>query len=109
MPAHGGIEVLALNPVSGLRVPCIIDPVTGAVLTAEGGEPAPDSPLSPERTAVLSDLHWLVHQGHVIEYANGQMEIAPKPQPPQQKMKKPKPEKKTKPEPAADPVAAAWQ
>ncbi|MEC8973318.1 MAG: hypothetical protein VX509_05315, partial [Verrucomicrobiota bacterium] len=66
---------------------------------AEGGEPAPDAPLSPERTAVLSDLHWLVHQGHVIEYANGQMEIAPKPQPPQQKKKKPKPEKKTKPEP----------
>ncbi|MDP6754349.1 MAG: hypothetical protein QGF56_11740 [Verrucomicrobiota bacterium] len=69
---------------------------------AEGAEPAPDASLSPERTAVLSDLHWLVHQGHVIEYANGQMEIAPKPQPPQQKKKKPKPEKKTKPEPAAE-------
>ena len=61
---------------------------------AEGGEP----PLSPERTAVLSDLHWLIHQGHVIEYANGQMEIAPKSQPPQQKKKKLKPEKKPKSE-----------
>ena len=58
------------------------------------GDEKKDAPLSPERTAVLSDLHWLVHQGHVIEYANGQMEVAPKPQPPQQKKKKPKPEKK---------------
>ncbi|MDP7051916.1 MAG: hypothetical protein QF600_08325, partial [Verrucomicrobiota bacterium] len=65
---------------------------------AEGGEPVAEPPLSPERTAVLSDLHWLVHQGHVIEYANGQMQIAPKPQPPQQKKKKPKPEKKPKAE-----------
>ena len=58
------------------------------------GDEKKDAPLSPERTAVLSDLHWLVHQGHVIEYANGLMEVAPKPQPPQQKKKKPKPEKK---------------
>ncbi|HJN89446.1 MAG TPA: hypothetical protein QGG93_03850 [Verrucomicrobiota bacterium] len=71
---------------------------------AEGDEPQPDTPLSPERTAMLSDLHWLVHQGHVVEYANGQMEIAPKPQPPQQKKKKPKPEKK---KPKADEPAAA--
>ena len=65
---------------------------------AEGDEPKPAPPLSPERTAILSDLHWLVHQGHVIEYANGQMEIAPKPQPPQQKKKKPRPPKAEKPE-----------
>ena len=64
----------------------------------EGDEPKPAPPLSPERTAILSDLHWLVHQGHVIEYANGQMEIAPKPQPPQQKKKKPRPPKAEKPE-----------
>ena len=53
-----------------------------------------DSKVSSERTAVMSDLHWLVHQGHVIEYASGQMEVAPKPQPPQQKKKKPKVNKK---------------
>jgi len=58
--------------------------------------------LSPERTAVLSDMHWLVHQGHVIEYANGQMEVAPKPQPPQQKKKKPKLDKKEKAPAAAE-------
>ena len=68
---------------------------------AEGDEPKAPPPLSPERTAILSDLHWLVHQGHVGEYANGQMEIAPKPQPPQQKKKKPRPPKTPKTEPTA--------
>ena len=66
--------------------------------SAEGDSPQAEPPLSPERTAVLSDLHWLVHQGHVVEYANGQMEIAPKPQPVQPKKKKPKPDKKLKAE-----------
>ena len=60
----------------------------------EGDAPEVEPPLSPERTAVLSALHWLVHQGPVVEYANGQMEIAPKPQPMQPKKKKPKPGKK---------------
>ena len=75
------------------------DKPESAEVPAEGDAPKPDTPLSPERTAILSDLHWLVHQGHVVEYANGQMEIAPKPQPPQQKKKKPRPAKKPKAEP----------
>jgi hypothetical protein len=74
------------------------DKLESAEAPAEGDAPKPDTPLSPERTAILSDLHWLVHQGHVVEYANGQMEIAPKPQPPQQKKKKPRPDKKPKAE-----------
>src|SRR5439155_14667658 len=40
-----------------------------------GGEP------TPEQTAVISDLHWLIHQGHVIEFANGCLETAKKPAP----------------------------
>src|SRR5207247_3029193 len=28
-----------------------------------------------------SDLHWLIHQGHVIEFANGTLETAKKPLP----------------------------
>ena len=75
------------------------DKLESAEAPAEGDAPKPETPLSPERTAILSDLHWLVHQGHVVEYANGQMEIAPKPQPPQQKKKKPRPTKKPKAEP----------
>jgi hypothetical protein len=44
---------------------------------------------TPEQTAVIADLHWLVHQGHVIEFADGRLETAKKPAP-----KPPKPEKK---------------
>jgi hypothetical protein len=43
---------------------------------------------SPEAAAVVSNLHWLVHQGHVIEFANGILETAKKPAP-----RPPKPEK----------------
>jgi hypothetical protein len=42
------------------------------------GSTEPSEP-SPEQTAVISDLHWLVHQGHVIEFANGLLEMAKKP------------------------------
>jgi hypothetical protein len=36
---------------------------------------------TPERAAVTADLHWLVHQGHVIEFANGLLETAKRPLP----------------------------
>ena len=54
---------------------------------------------TPEQTTVIGDLHWLVHQGHVIEFANGSLETAKKPVP-----KPPKPEKAA-PAPEATPVA----
>ena len=59
--------------------------------------PAPDEP-SPEQTALSADLHWLIHQGHVIEFANGTLETAKKPLP-----RPPKPEPK---QPAAAPEPA---
>jgi len=36
-------------------------------------EPAPETPrrISAEETALITDLHWLIHQGHVIEFADG--------------------------------------
>jgi hypothetical protein len=49
--------------------------------------PAPEA--TPEQTALASDLHWLIHQGHVIEFANGVLETAKKPLP-----RPPKPERK---------------
>jgi hypothetical protein len=52
---------------------------------AEGAAP-PE--LSAEASAIISDLHWLVHQGHVIEFANGMLETAKKPIP-----RPPKPER----------------
>jgi hypothetical protein len=51
---------------------------------------------TPEQTAIIADLHWLVHQGHVLEFADGKLDTAKKPLP-----KPPKPEKK----PAAGKVA----
>jgi hypothetical protein len=59
---------------------------------AESGSsptPAPPAPPAapvlaeptPEMAVVLTDLHWLIHQGHVIEFANGTLETAKKPLP----------------------------
>jgi hypothetical protein len=43
--------------------------------------PAAEAPPSPELQAIITDLHWLVHEGHVIEFANGHIEAAKKPAP----------------------------
>jgi hypothetical protein len=51
---------------------------------------------------VISDLHWLIHQGHVIEFANGTLETAKKPVP-----KPPKPAAKPAAEPAEPKATAA--
>ncbi len=45
-------------------------------------ESAPAAELTPEQAAVSTDLHWLIHQGHVIEFSNGKMETAKKPKQP---------------------------
>ncbi|MBK9138360.1 MAG: hypothetical protein IPM17_06280 [Verrucomicrobia bacterium] len=67
--------------------------------------PAPAAPAGPEPTpeqrAVISDLHWLIHQGHVIEFSNGRMELAKKPLP-----KPPPPTKAPKPAPTTVAPAA---
>lgn len=69
-------------------------PATGeATAAAQTPAAAPTVAPSPELEALVRDLHWLVHQGHVIEFANGQLETAKKPAP--------RPEKKKKEEPAA--------
>jgi len=65
--------------------------------------PAAEATQTAEQTAIVSDLHWLIHQGHVIEFANGTLETAKKPAP-----RPPKPEvKPTAPAsgPAAEPPA----
>lgn len=59
--------------------------------------PAPAAPEpTPEQRAVITDLHWLIHQGHVIEFSSGRMELAKKPAP-----KPPPPPKAPKPAPAS--------
>jgi len=97
------VETLAPSPV-----PSPV-PATGEAIAAEA-QPAPQPEAAqptPEQTAVIADLHWLVHQGHVIEFANGTLETAKKPLP-----KPPKPEarpveKPAEPAPQPEAVPAA--
>jgi hypothetical protein len=75
-------------------------PPASATPPAEGQAPAAEAPaepgVSPAGQAVISDLHWLIHQGHVIEFANGILETAKKPLP-----RPPRPERQPKPEAGA--------
>jgi len=78
-----------------------------AVPAAEGGTASAPAPMpakpaeaaapepTPEQTAVMVDLHWLIHQGAVLEFADGRMETAKRPLP-----------KPVKPEKKAEPAAA---
>ncbi|MCB1127912.1 MAG: hypothetical protein KDM81_15565, partial [Verrucomicrobiae bacterium] len=58
--------------------------------------PAAPQPTA-EQAAVIADLHWLIHQGHVIEFTSGRMELAKRPQP---KPAPAKPKQKDRPKPA---------
>jgi hypothetical protein len=89
--------------------PAVIAVPTPPAADAAAGSPAPVEAAgpTPEQTTVIADLHWLVHQGHVIEFANGLLDTAKKPLP-----KPPKPEKKTAEQPpeavsTTEPVAPA--
>src|SRR5208282_4189561 len=103
------IEALAPSPAV-----IEIKPETPATATPpEGGTPnipAAAAEPTPEQTAVIADLHWLVHQGHVIEFADGRMDTAkkPVPRPPTQASPRRESEKKSAGEkPAAEGEAAA--
>jgi hypothetical protein len=83
------LDALAPAPPQPAVIP-VEAPAEGAEQKAAEAAAAPQP--TPEQTAIIADLHWLVHQGHVIEFANGMLETAKKPAP-----KPPKPEAK-KPE-----------
>lgn len=73
------IEALATSPAPS-PVPVANAPEGGPAAGAPAATPIPAGP-TPEQTALIADLHWLVHQGHVIEFANGQLDTAKKPLP----------------------------
>jgi hypothetical protein len=106
------MEALAPTPAAPVAPVAPAAPAPAPETPAVDGAAAPAAPVvpaapvqaepTPEQTALISDLHWLIHQGHVIEFANGQMETAKKPLP-----KPPKPEPKVaKPEAKANEAAA---
>ncbi len=92
------IETLAPTPAV-----IKIKPETEAPANAPAEDGTPNVPAAAaeptaEQNAIIADLHWLVHQGHVSELADGRQETAKKPAP-----RPPKPEKKPAEEnPAAE-------
>ena len=89
------IEALAPTPKSA--EPAVAPaPETKSETTPTPTEPAalPVAEPTPEQTLVLVDLHWLIHAGAVLEFADGRMETAKKPLPrPTKPEKKPAEEK----------------
>ncbi|MCP5525512.1 MAG: hypothetical protein H7A47_01730 [Verrucomicrobiales bacterium] len=104
-PAVAGTPAPAADEAPATAGPDTTDAATTA--EASTGESAPAAPAptppptapqpTPEQAAVIADLHWLIHQGHVIEFTNGLMELAKPPRP------RPEPARK-KPQPPATPA-----
>jgi hypothetical protein len=95
------VEALAPTPKVTI-IPIAETPAPAASVVAGEVAATPTKPAepkapepTPEQTAVMVDLHWLIHQGAVLEFADGRMETAKKPMP-----KPPKAEKKSGPKPA---------
>ncbi len=79
------VQTLAPSPAPA-PIPVPAATAEPAVAGEPGPAPAPALPPArpeptPEQNAVIGDLHWLIHQGHVIEFANGVLETAKKPVP----------------------------
>jgi len=110
------IEALAPTPkaakVPVVETPAPVAPVAEGEAAAQPAKPAePAAPeATPEQTAVIVDLHWLIHQGAVLEFADGRMETAKKPAPkPVKQEKKPAEDKPVVPGEPAVPTEAAPQ
>ena len=87
------VEALAPSPTV-IEIKPETTPAPESGVQAAGAEKLPKAGIhaaepTPEQNAVIADLHWLIHQGHVLEFADGRMDTAKKPAP-----RPPKPEKK---------------
>jgi hypothetical protein len=105
------VESLAPSPPAA---PIPVIPEAPAVEGQPAAAPAakPEAAqATPEQNTVISDLHWLIHQGHVIEFANGTLETAKrpvvKPPKPQPKAAVASPETVAQPTPPGEPTAVA--
>ena len=83
------VEALAPSPTVIAIKPPAAEPTEAAPADAPVAEAKPAETTTPEQTAIIVDLHWLIHQGHVLEFADGRMETAKKPAP--KPVKQPKP------------------
>ena len=88
-------------------------PAPAPIPVSADNQTAPSQPTdpTPEQNALIGDLHWLIHQGHVIEFANGTLETAKKPipRPPKPAAKKEgqpaEPGSSPEPAPVGEPIA----
>jgi len=94
------VETLAPTPAPATVIPVTPEATPGAPAAASAPVAAPEP--TPEQASLIGDLHWLIHQGHVIEFANGILETAKKPLP-KPPPRPPKPE--AKPAPATETAA----
>jgi hypothetical protein len=92
------IETLSPTPPAA---PIPVVPAAEGAPATEAPKPPAEPETTPEQASIIGDLHWLIHQGHVIEFANGVLEMAKKPLP-----RPPKPPR-AEPQPATAPVPAA--
>ncbi len=97
-PAPAPIPIVPAGSESGsATVPSEATPEGGTPNPVATPVPAAPDP-TPEQTAVVADLHWLIHQGHVLEFANGMMDTAKKPLPKPAKPQVQPTEKPTEPD-----------
>jgi hypothetical protein len=103
------IEALAPTPKAAASASATPAPAAPAAEAQGASTPTPNEPAAvpvadptPEQTLVLVDLHWLIHSGAVLEFADGRMDTAKKPLPRPAKPEKKKAEEK----PAAEGEAA---
>lgn len=75
-PAPAAMPSPAEVPVAGTAAS---GEATATPIATPAADEAPS--FSPEMTALMVDLHWLVQQGHVIEFATGILETAKRPVP----------------------------
>jgi hypothetical protein len=100
------IEIKPAAPAATVPAPDASGEAAAAPQDSSAAPAAPTAPAAdeptPEQTVIIADLHWLVHQGHVLEFADGRMDTAKKPVP-----RPPKPEAKpTEAKPATEGEAA---
>jgi hypothetical protein len=87
------IEALAPSPKPEAKTAAetpatVAEGVAAPASSQPAAAKAPSNEPTPEQTLVLVDLHWLIHAGAVLEFADGRMETAKKPAPKQPKSEK---------------------
>ncbi len=94
------VAVAPVAPVEGAEAAAASETPAAPAAPVAPVPTAPEAPaLTAAQSAVIGDLHWLIHQGHVIEFANGVLETAKQPAP-----RPPKPAPKVQAQPKEKPA-----